>query len=94
MIGRTIKEIMKTVNEMNNVYEIINRPDCEQSVVIYINEHQFYVGTSYREFIKNLKEEYIDSFVNEIQICMFCGNQKTIFKDEFGDYNTIEIYIA
>lgn len=94
MVGKTIKEIFKAVNDMNNAMDILSVFGNRSEVVIYIDNMKVYQGNSFKEFSNILKEEYIKSFNDQLMNTIFCGDHKAIIRDEIINYySIIEVYI-
>ena len=94
MVGKSIKEIFKAINEMNNAMDILSTVGNRSELAIYIDDMKFYQGTSYKEFAKKVREEYVKFFAEEILNVLYCGSYKATVYDEITHWNsTIEVYI-
>ena len=94
MVGKTIKEIFKAVNDMNNAMDVLSTVGNRSEVVIYIDDMKVYQGNSFKEFSKTLRKEYIKTFYEQIMNIMFCGNYSATVKDEIINYKSIvEVFI-
>lgn len=102
MKAQTIKQIFKTVADNNNVMEVIGNYASTCDIIIYIDTCKYYVGTSYKELMKQIKKEYVKEFVEEFENILFCGYMKqkltvTLNKNtpyESTHYHIVEIMIG
>ena len=85
-----MKQIFKALESMNSLAEITN--EAEHYIVIYVNDHKEYEGSSYKEYCDYCKEEFIPSYAEYLMTLLFTHNQGK-FWDEFGNENKIEFYI-
>ena len=91
MTGRTIKQIFRTLEETNNVKEVLNDGDL-LDIRVYLNGYKEYEGRSWKEFNNHVKERYVSSFAKEMYNQIFCGTNtiKFVYNDEECE---VEIYI-
>ena len=95
MIGKTLKQLFKTINDYNNMKEVEGQNEDhinDIEMLIYIDDMKFYRGTSYREFINKLKEEYIEPVVYDIENAMFRGRNRLLIGSGINT-TKLEFYI-
>lgn len=92
MKALTLRQIFKTLNDLNNMGEVISHTYKGQELIIYIDEEKFYRGTSYVNFYSRLKEEYVEEFVKEVLNMLWCGTDTQIFTC-LNTNHKIELYI-
>ena len=93
MTGKAIKGLFQDLKGCNNIYEALGNWNNEKVLEIYVDDVREYKGTSYIEFHKHMKKEYLDTFVEQIENLMFCGLNKATFEDEFGWEHKVEVFI-
>lgn len=92
MTGMTLRQIFKTLNDLNNMREVISNNYLDSEIIIYIDEERFYRGTSYVEFYSRLKEEYVKEFVSEVLNMIWCGTDTQTLTCRDTEHK-IEIYL-
>lgn len=92
MIGKTIRQIFKAVNDYNNIIEVIHSGEKEKTLVIYVDDMKFYEGTSYVKFFDLLNEEYIPEYSARLLNSLFAGSETSTFIVDNGEYK-VEVYI-
>lgn len=94
MTGKTIKQIFKAVNDINNANEVIgaNRNGINNlEVLIYIDDMKIYRGNSYKDFDTILRNEYVEPFANELENLYWCGDASQMVQFD-GVKSKVEIY--
>lgn len=71
--GRTFKQIFKTIEEHNNLWEL-HLMDRDLSVYVYIDDSFQYKCYNYKEFERKIKKEFIPEFADRILDSMICGD--------------------
>lgn len=90
MIGKTIRQLFKVINEMNNLGEVISSEYKNEKLRISVNGQVIYEGDSYVDFYRVAKKELPEDLVNEIVNTFWCGSSNQTF---FHLYDVkIEVY--
>ncbi len=76
--GRTLKQIFKAVNDINNAYACLGKFN-EEFLTIYIDDTNFYNGRNYNDFVKLLNEEYVKGFAEELLNILYVGSETNYF---------------
>lgn len=88
--GRTFKQIFKTIEDHNNLYEL-HLIDKELVVHVYVNDYNHYRCNNYKEFEREIRTEFIPEFADRILESMICGDD---YSFEFkGSHNRINVFI-
>ena len=93
MIGKTIRQLFKAINEFNNALDVLNDSSKRLELRIYLDDIKIYEGTSYASLIDYIDEEYIEEFQNEFYNAIFCGNNAALIN--VNDYqHKVEVFVV